>query len=137
MNKTRYVMSWGISLQMMIFSEIMARSNTGETTPAEMVHALPAMLASSWAMNFKGNDARQAWTVVGSTPSLVLVWFADGRESEDIIEQNGTYVPNHLRCQSAFFMDVRNALDAVENYVLKGILPENTMPPGHLTTLIG
>lgn len=137
MNKTRYVMSWGISLQMLIFSEIMANSNTGETQPDQMVHALPAMLASRWAMNFKGNDTHQAWAVSGSEPNLVLVWFADGHESGDIIEQNGTYVPNHLRCRSAFFMDVRNALDAVENYVLRGVLPENTMPPGHLTTLIG
>lgn len=137
MNKARYVMNWGMSLQVQILSEIMMRTNSGRTSPEEMIHAYPAMLGNQWATNFKGNQLRQAWTVVGTTPSMVLVWFADGNEAEAVIEQNGTNVPNHLRCQSAYFLNVANALAAIEDYVLRGILPEHPMPPGHLPTVTG
>lgn len=136
-NKARYVLSQSFTMFNQLMAEVMQRTNTGSTSPREMLLMAPSVIKSRLAVLFYGTPVmgRVAWLIRSDEKGQFLVWFSPEREADN--DEQGNVFPNHLLCNSAFYLQMNNALEAIENYVLKGELPENTMPPGHLQSPLG
>jgi hypothetical protein len=134
------------SLFMQVIAEVMVRTDIpyGPVNMRKELFFGTSYIRAGVAARFYAMvDNRKAWIVPSHDPNQVLVWFSDEGIGSDF-KNNVTFcksqdnvIPNHLECHSAYFLHVRNAIDAVERYVLEGILPQGVMPPGHLQSLSG
>lgn len=147
-NNARYVVSSNVCVLVEAMALIMLRSNTGQTTPEEMLFVNSATFeGQQGGLAFGGtgdHHTRRAWMITCRTqPNQPLVWFSGWNQDRKFVDDTVKYddhnnlYPDVTRCHSSTFLHVSNALEAIENFVLKGVLPMHAMPPGHLSSLTG
>jgi hypothetical protein len=134
------------SLYLKILAELMSRSFS--TNPKL---GLKETICLSTAYIHNGISARffaiikdrKAWIVPAYDSKQIIVWFSDEGSHPNwkfdvsFSKEEGNVIPNPLRCHSAYFDHVSDALNAIEDYILEDKLPENVLQPGHLQYLTG
>lgn len=111
MTKPRYVVDWNFSVLMHVFSEIMNRTNVGPTTPDEMLHVSAISHPTGTGISIKGSGHRQVLITHGDSKNMLYVRFYEKRDVD---------------IASLFYDLVPVALDAVEEFIFKGISPRST-----------
>ena len=111
MSKPRYVIDWNFSVLMHVFSEIMNRTNMGPTTPDEMLEVSTVKHSAGTAIKIKGTGHRYVLIAHGDAASMLYARF---------------YEKPDVNVAGVFYDLVPRALDAIEEFIFKGISPRST-----------